>query len=173
MVSKLPAKALLKAQAHRLLIVFPVLFGFWNNLGLNSDYFSLGRTFTGKYIVKIKKYSKKYIVILYLLCYIITMYRIRFTKSYRLWYSNLADIRAKARIDIRLNSVKKGTFGVQRSVGNGIFELKIDYGQGYRIYYKKVHDTLIVLLCGGDKSTQDEDVVNAKKILKELEDGNI
>jgi len=101
------------------------------------------------------------------------MNRIRFTKTYRLWYSNLNDIRAKARIDIRLNSVKKGVFGVQRSVGNGIFELKIDYGQGYRIYYKKVQDTLIVLLCGGDKSTQDEDIENAKKILEDLEDGNI
>jgi len=101
------------------------------------------------------------------------MNRIRFTKAYRLWYSNLTDLRAKARIDIRLNSVQKGVFGIQRSVGNGIFELKIDYGQGYRIYYKKVQDALIVLLCGGDKSTQDEDITNAKKILKELEDGNI
>jgi len=101
------------------------------------------------------------------------MYRIRFTKIYRLWYNNLTDIRAKARIDIRLNSVKKGIFGVQRSIGNGIFELKIDYGQGYRIYYKKIEGSIIVLLCGGDKSTQDVDIANAKKILKELEDGNI
>jgi len=101
------------------------------------------------------------------------MNRIKFTKTYRLWYSNLSDIRAKARIDIRLNSVKKGVFGDQRSVGNGIFELRIDYGQGYRIYYKKVKDNIVVLLCGGDKSVQEEDIKNAKKILKELENGNI
>ena len=101
------------------------------------------------------------------------MYRIKFTKTYRLWYSNLNDIRAKARIDIRLNSVKKGNFGDQRSVGNGIFELRIDYGQGYRIYYKKVKENIVVLLCGGDKSTQEEDIETAKKILKELENGNV
>jgi len=101
------------------------------------------------------------------------MNRIRFTKTYRLWYGNLTDIRAKARIDIRLNSVRKGVFGDQKSVGNGIFELKIDYGQGYRIYYKKVKDNIVVLLCGGDKSVQEEDIKNAKKILKELENGNI
>jgi len=101
------------------------------------------------------------------------MNRIRFTKTYRLWYNDLTDIRAKARIDIRLNSVKKGVFGDQRSVGNGIFELRIDYGQGYRIYYKKVKENIVVLLCGGDKSTQEEDIENAKKILKELENGNI
>ena len=101
------------------------------------------------------------------------MNRIRFTKIYRLWYNNLNDIRAKARIDIRLNSIKKGVFGDQRGVGNGIFELRIDYGQGYRIYYKKVKDNIVVLLCGGDKSTQEEDIENAKKILKELENGNV
>ena len=101
------------------------------------------------------------------------MNKVRFTKTYRLWYNNLADIRAKARIDIRLNSVKKGVFGDQRSVGNGIFELKIDYGPGYRIYYKKVQDNIVILLCGGDKSTQEDDILEAKEILKELEDGNI
>jgi len=101
------------------------------------------------------------------------MNKIRYTKVYRLWYNSLCDIRAKARIDIRLNSVKKGVFGDQRSVGNGIFELKIDYGPGYRIYYKKVQNDIVVLLCGGDKSVQEEDIEKAKKILKELEDGNI
>jgi putative addiction module killer protein len=101
------------------------------------------------------------------------MNKIRYTKVYRLWYKGLDDIRAKARIDIRLNSVKKGSFGVQRSVGDGIFELKIDYGPGYRLYYKKVHDDIIVLLCGGDKSVQEEDIEKAKKILKELKNENV
>ena len=101
------------------------------------------------------------------------MNRIRYTAIYRIWYRGLGDIRAKARIDIRLNSVRKGSFGVQRGVGDGIFELKIDYGPGYRLYYKKVGNDIVVLLCGGDKSTQDENIESAKKILKELEDGNI
>jgi putative addiction module killer protein len=101
------------------------------------------------------------------------MNRIRYTAVYRIWYRGLEDIRAKARIDIRLNSVKKGSFGVQRSVGGGIFELKIDYGQGYRLYYKKIQNDIVVLLCGGDKSTQDADVEKAKQILKELENENV
>jgi putative addiction module killer protein len=101
------------------------------------------------------------------------MNRIRYTAVYRIWYRGLEDIRAKARIDIRLNSIKKGNFGDQRSVGDRIFEIKIDYGPGYRLYYKKVKNNIVVLLCGGDKSTQDEDVINAKKILKELENANI
>jgi len=101
------------------------------------------------------------------------MIRIKYTWVYRIWYKGLEDIRAKARIDIRLNSVKKGVFGDQRSVGNGIFELKINYGPGYRIYYKKIKNDILILLCGGDKSTQEDDVEKAKKILKELEDGNI
>jgi putative addiction module killer protein len=83
----------------------------------------------------------------------------------------LKDLQARVRIDLRLNSVKRGSFGDQRSVGNGILELKIDFGPGYRIYYKKVGDEIVVLLCGGDKSTQDEDIQKAKEILKELENG--
>ena len=101
------------------------------------------------------------------------MNRIKYTWVYRIWYKDLKDIQAKARIDIRLNSVKKGVFGDQKNIGNGIFELKIDYGPGYRLYYKKINENIVVLLCGGDKSTQDEDIVKAKKILKELEDGII
>jgi putative addiction module killer protein len=103
----------------------------------------------------------------------INMNKIRYTKVYRLWYRGLDDIRAKARIDIRLNSVKKGSFGVQRSVGDGIFELKIDYGPGYRLYYKKVQNNIVVLLCGGDKSVQEDDIEKAKKILKELKNENL
>jgi putative addiction module killer protein len=90
-----------------------------------------------------------------------------------MWYKGLKDIRAKVRIDLRLNSVKKGVFGDQRSVGKGIFELKIDYGPGYRLYYKKAGNNIVVLLCAGVKSTQEEDVAKAKEILQELENENI
>jgi putative addiction module killer protein len=85
----------------------------------------------------------------------------------------LNDLRAKVRIDLRLNSVKKGNLGDNRHIGNGIYELKIDYGPGYRIYYKIVGDNIVVLLCGGEKSTQDADIDKAKEILRELEDGNV
>jgi putative addiction module killer protein len=97
------------------------------------------------------------------------MNKIRYTAAYRVWYKNLTDIKAQARISIRLGNIKRGVFGKQRSVGNGIFELKIDYGPGYRIYYKKAGIEIVVLLCGGDKSTQSEDIAKAKAILQEIE----
>ena len=99
------------------------------------------------------------------------MNKIRYTAVYRIWYRKLKDIRARVRIDLRLNSVRKGDFGDQKSVGEGIFELKIDYGPGYRLYYKKTELDIVVLLCGGDKSTQDADLEKAKEILKGLEHG--
>jgi putative addiction module killer protein len=97
--------------------------------------------------------------------------KIRYTAVYRIWYNSLADIRARVRIDLRLNAVQKGSFGDQRSIGDGVFELRIDYGPGYRIYYKMADTEIVVLLCGGDKRTQDEDIAKAKDILKELEHG--
>ena len=74
---------------------------------------------------------------------------------------------------MRLNSVRKGSFGIRRDVGNGIYELKIDYGPGYRLYYKMVGGDIVVLLCGGDKSTQEADIAKAKKILRELENEDV
>lgn len=111
--------------------------------------------------------------IAYPICYTCGMNKIRYTAVYRIWYKGLNDIRAKVKIDLRLTSVKKGIFGDQKSVGDGVFELKIDYGPGYRLYYKKVQDNIVVLLCGGDKSTQEQDVERAKDILKELENENV
>jgi putative addiction module killer protein len=99
--------------------------------------------------------------------------KIRYTAVYRIWYKNLTDIKARVRIDLRLNAVRKGTFGDQKSVGDGVFELRIDYGPGYRIYYKMADTEIVVLLCGGDKRTQDEDIAKAKDILKELEHGTV
>jgi putative addiction module killer protein len=99
--------------------------------------------------------------------------KIRYTAVYRIWYKNLSDIKARVRIDLRLNAVRKGTFGDQKSVGDGVFELRIDYGPGYRIYYKMADTEIVVILCGGDKRTQDEDIAKAKDILKELEHGAI
>ena len=101
------------------------------------------------------------------------MNKIRYTAVYRVWYRNLQDICARVRIDLRLNAVQKGSFGDQRSVGDGIFELKINYGPGYRIYYKKAGTEIVVLLCGGDKSTQEADIAKAKNLLKELENGTV
>jgi putative addiction module killer protein len=100
--------------------------------------------------------------------------KVRYTAVYRIWYKSLTDIRARVRIDLRLNAVQKGTFGDQKSVGDGVFELRIDYGPEYRIFYYKMADAeIVVLLCGGDKRTQDEDIVKAKNIVKELKYGTV
>jgi putative addiction module killer protein len=99
--------------------------------------------------------------------------KIRYTAVYRIWYKSLTDVRARVRIDLRLNAVRKGTFGDQKSVGDGVFELRIDYGPGYRIYYKMADTEIVVILCGGDKRTQDADITRAKDILKELEHGTL
>jgi putative addiction module killer protein len=78
------------------------------------------------------------------------------------WLSNLRDRNAHARISARLNRVKLGNFGVVKALGDGVNELKIDYGPGYRLYYAMNSRTVVLLLIGGDKSTQSQDIKLAK-----------
>jgi putative addiction module killer protein len=82
------------------------------------------------------------------------------------WFSGLRDRQAAFRILARLDRVALGNLGDTKSVGDGIFELRIDFGPGYRIYFLRSGQKVIVLLCGGDKSTQDRDIVTAKDIAK-------
>ncbi|OGQ16935.1 MAG: addiction module killer protein [Deltaproteobacteria bacterium RIFCSPHIGHO2_02_FULL_40_11] len=77
------------------------------------------------------------------------------------WLDGLKDIAARAIIRKRLNRIRMGNFGNTRSVGEGVFELKIDFGPGYRVYYGLDGDTLVVLLCGGDKGSQERDIRKA------------
>ena len=74
------------------------------------------------------------------------------------WLDSLQDRRARARIRTRINRVRLGNLGDCRSVGGGLLELKIDYGPGYRVYCGQVGTTLVILLCGADKSSQSEDI---------------
>jgi putative addiction module killer protein len=82
----------------------------------------------------------------------------------------LRDARAKARIAQRLDRLARGNPGDAKPVGSGISELRIDYGPGYRVYYCRLGTVLIVLLCGGDKSTQKKDIKVAKQLAKDLEE---
>ena len=77
------------------------------------------------------------------------------------WFRGLHDGVARAKIRIRLNRVKEGNFGKHRDVGEGVIELKIDFGPGYRVYVREDGDQ-VILLCGGDTSTQDADIRRAK-----------
>jgi len=78
------------------------------------------------------------------------------------WLSGLRDRRAKARVLIRLDRLQLGLEGHWRSVGDGIRELKIPEGKGYRVYYAWDRPTIVMLLCGGDKATQNADIEKAK-----------
>ncbi|MHB1184864.1 MAG: type II toxin-antitoxin system RelE/ParE family toxin [Desulfobulbia bacterium] len=83
-------------------------------------------------------------------------------EPFRDWLYGLRDRAAFARITVRLDRVELGNFGLCKSVGNGVFELKIDYGPGYRVYCAISGKTVVLLLLGGDKSTQVKDIETAK-----------
>ncbi len=96
------------------------------------------------------------------------MIEIRETSAYASWFTSLRDRTAKARIDIRIRRLSLGNFGDTRPVGEGVTELRIHYGPGYRIYLKKQDDALVILLAGGDKSSQDKDIRLAKDLARNL-----
>ena len=78
------------------------------------------------------------------------------------WLRGLRDMRARAQIEVRLRRVSTGNFGDCKSVGEGVSELRIAVGSGYRVYYGKPGQTLVILLCGGDKSSQQANITDAK-----------
>ena len=90
------------------------------------------------------------------------------TEQFTRWLDRLRDLRAKTRIELRLDRLAAGLPGDVKSVGHGVGELRIDYGPGYRVYFLRRDAKLVVLLCGGDKATQDRDIVRAKSIAATL-----
>ncbi len=98
------------------------------------------------------------------------MIDVRQTAEYEKWFDSLRDRQAKARIDIRIRRLSLGNPGDVKPVGEGVSELRIDYGPGYRVYYVNRAGVLIVLLAGGDKRTQDQDIRLAKQLARELEE---
>ncbi|WP_319567023.1 type II toxin-antitoxin system RelE/ParE family toxin [Cohaesibacter marisflavi] len=92
------------------------------------------------------------------------MIKILTTETFDKWLDRLKDENAKAKITLRLVSVARGSFGDAEPVGNGVSELRIHYGPGYRIYFLRRGAELIVLLCGGNKKTQSKDIKDAKRI---------
>lgn len=91
------------------------------------------------------------------------------TPQFDLWLRGLRDPIAKARIAARIRSAQAGNFGDCESVGEGISEMRIHVGPGYRVYYTRRGEVLYLLLCGGDKSSQKRDIQQAKTLLKSLE----
>ena len=89
---------------------------------------------------------------------------------YEKWYSKLRDRRTRAVIANRINRIRLGNLGCTRTVGDGVFELKIDYGPGYRVSFADATSTIILLLGGGDKSSQSSDIKEAKRSWKDYKD---
>ena len=87
--------------------------------------------------------------------------------TFKRWVRRLRDKRAVARIDARLRNVALGHFGDTRALGDGIAEMRIAYGPGYRLYFLREGATVVVLLCGGAKGTQRRDIERAKRIARD------
>jgi putative addiction module killer protein len=97
------------------------------------------------------------------------MFALKQTEAFRKWRTALRDERARALVASRLDRLAYGHAGDVAPVGEGISELRIHYGAGYRIYFQRRGKTVILLLCGGDKSSQAKDIKLAKRLLRELE----
>jgi len=98
------------------------------------------------------------------------MFTIRETSEFSAWLDHLRDQRGKARIVERVSRLASGNPGDAKPVGDGVSELRIDYGPGYRVYFIRSGSIVYVMLCGGDKSTQDRDIRLAKRLARQLKE---
>lgn len=97
------------------------------------------------------------------------MYTFLRSDEFDKWLMGLRDHIAKARVLVRIRAAEQGNFGDCKPVGDGISEMRIKFGPGYRVYFARRDKVLYLLLCGGDKSTQKHDIKRAKAMLKEIE----
>ncbi|MBK6286746.1 MAG: type II toxin-antitoxin system RelE/ParE family toxin [Gammaproteobacteria bacterium] len=93
---------------------------------------------------------------------------IRKTDTFVTWLDSLRDLRARARVQARIERLAGGNPGDMKPVGEGVSELRIDYGPGYRVYFLRQRRELVILLAGGDKSTQAADIRTAIRLAREL-----
>jgi len=96
------------------------------------------------------------------------MMEVRQTSIFSRWFGVLRDDRARLRIVARIRRMELGNPGDVKAVGDGVSEMRVDYGPGYRVYFTKTGDTVTILLCGGDKSSQSRDIALAKMMAKEI-----
>ncbi len=80
---------------------------------------------------------------------------------FREWFDSLKDVRAQVKIDVKIGRIRLGNFGDTKSVGKGVYELRIKFGPGYRVYYGLEGNKIVLLLCAGDKSSQKKDIKKA------------
>lgn len=96
------------------------------------------------------------------------MIEVRQTEAFAVWFATLRDREARARITVRIRRLSLGNPGDVKPVGSGVSELRIDYGPGYRVYFVRRADKLVVLLCGGDKRRQARDIAQAIALAQEF-----
>jgi putative addiction module killer protein len=97
------------------------------------------------------------------------VYTVQQTQEFQDWLDELKDVRAQVRIAARIRLAEAGNLGDWKSVGGEVSEMRVDVGPGYRLYFTQRGNRVIIMLAGGDKSTQTRDIKRAQKILKELE----
>ena len=97
------------------------------------------------------------------------MFKVIQTTTFRRWLHGLKDDRAVTRIVARLRRAAQGVLGDVRSIGDGVSEMRVHYGPGYRLYFIRRDSDIVILLCGGDKGSQRRDVSRAKQMVAELE----
>jgi putative addiction module killer protein len=96
------------------------------------------------------------------------MFQVRRTGIFMDWLTGLGDVQARVRIAKRIDRIAQGNFGDTKLVGDGVSELRFTFGPGYRVYYTRRNMVVIILLCGGDKATQERDIATAKAMAKEV-----
>ena len=96
------------------------------------------------------------------------MLEVRRTAEFIDWLLELRDVAARVRIAKRIDRIAQGNFGDAKSVGDGVSELRFTFGPGYRVYYTRHGDVVVILLCGGDKASQGEDIERAKTMAQEI-----
>ena len=97
------------------------------------------------------------------------MYEVQQTSVYDAWFRSLRDRLTQGRIVARIGRLQLGNFGDAKSVGDGVHELRMTFGPGYRVYFTRRGERIILLLCGGDKGSQSRDIARAKQLASELE----
>jgi len=96
------------------------------------------------------------------------VFQVRKTETFVRWLDGLRDIRARARVQVRIERLAEGNAGDVEPVGEGVSELRIDYGPGYRVYFKRLGREVVILLAGGDKRTQSADIKTALRLARNL-----
>jgi putative addiction module killer protein len=97
------------------------------------------------------------------------VFQIRQTEVFSSWLAGLRDVKGKARILARLDAVRLGRLGDTSNLGVGLHEMRVHFGPGYRVYFARQGKVVLLLLCGGDKSTQSRDITRARRLLKDIE----